>query len=212
MSSISNSNWSVPLLSKSNKQVIIKFVVLPTCPPLNLDEKKTKYKTKKVDEHSILILSIDDVPTSENAIAITDQLEYGGTVLVAIEYAGETYLPEEGIYYWFPPLSFSSKEPKRSKKLVDGSLQIQLQNTTEIDSIYASPLGSFPFMDLTGAFRYEYIAIAYTKKTTGEYQSFWMPITLIEIDDRFTTMIDNATGIGYSIERTKTFREINTQK
>jgi hypothetical protein len=134
---------------------------------------------------------------------------------VAIEYAGETYLPEEGIYYWFPPLSLSSKEPKRPKKLVDGSLQIELQNTTEIKSIYASPLNYLQFMDLTGAFRYKYIAIAYLHNSgtnTFDCHSLQMPITLIEINYRFTTMIDNATGIGYSIERTKTFREINTQK
>ena len=217
MSSISNSNWRVPLLSKSNNKLVVIEFVSPTTPPLYIDEKKPKYKTKKVDEYSILILSIDDVQASENenallAIVRTEQLEYGGTVLIAIEYEGESYFPEDGIYYWFPPLSFSSKEKTRPKKLTDGSIRIQLQNTTEIDSIYASPLYSIPFMDLTGAFRYEYIAVAYTKKTTGECQSFRMPITMVETNDKFTTMIDNASRIAYSIERTNTFREIIAQK
>jgi hypothetical protein len=206
--------WSVPLFAEStNKQIVIEFVS-PTTHPLYIDEKNPKSKTKTVNEYSIQIVGIDNRPISKNAIAIarTEQLEYGGKILAAIEYEGETYLPEDGIYYWFP---------NRPKQLKDGSIQIQLQNTTELDSIYAYPLYSIPFMDLTGAFRYEYIAVAYTKNT-GETQAYHkirrkLSVTLIEPEpgNKFTAMIDNATGIAYSIERTTIFREISdiqTQK
>jgi hypothetical protein len=231
MSSIS---CRVPLLSKSNNEhIVIDFEICP----LYIDEKQPKSKTKKVDEYSIQIIAINELPVSKSAIARTEQLEYGGTVLVEIEYEGEIYLPEDGIYYWFP---------SRPKKLIDGSIRIELhsptkqcaaptacasvsriyhpiptisrrdrscfavgidQNTTEIKYIYAYPLNSLPFMDLTGAFRYEYIAIAYTKNN-GETHTTKMPVIMVEIDDRFLAMIDNATGIAYSIERTKTFREV----
>jgi hypothetical protein len=219
-SSCSCSVWRVLLLAESNNTPVIIEFSSPTTYPLYIDEKKLNSKTKKVDKYPIQIKRIDNQPVLENAmsaVARTEQLECGGTVLLAIEYAGKTYLPEDGIYYWFPPLSFSSKEKTLQKKPIDGLIQIQLQNTTEIDSIYASPLHSIPFMDLTGAFRYEYIAISYTKKTR-ETQTACniiktkMHITLIEIDDRFTEMLDNATGIRYSIERTFVFRQIQVNK
>jgi hypothetical protein len=72
MSSISG---RVPLLSKSdNKQIVIHFEIRP----LYVDEKNLKPNTKSVDEYSIQIVVINNVSTSENAIAITEKLKYGG--------------------------------------------------------------------------------------------------------------------------------------
>ena len=203
--------YSIPLLSELNKQIVFEFKICH--PPLNEDPKNKKSKTKMDDEYSILIISIDySVPENKTdaiATAKTERLEYIGTVLKSIEYCGQLYLPEDGIYYWFSP-----PEKTRPKKFTDGSIQIQLKNTSEIEFIYAYPLNSIPFMDLTGAFRYEYMVVAWVG-VTAEYKSIKMQVTLIEINDKFTAMIDNATGFWYSIERTKMFREIsdiNTQK
>jgi len=213
--------YKIPLFSETNQEVVFVFDIPPcSCSPLNDDGDDD-------DEFTVRIIKINDFVVPENsqnkvAVAKTRRIELYDTftfasVLKSIKYKDQLYLPEDGIYYWFPPLSFSSKEKTRQKKPIDGLIQIQLQNTTEIDSIYASPLHSIPFMDLTGAFRYEYIAISYTKKTR-ETQTACniiktkMHITLIEIDDRFTEMLDNATGIRYSIERTFVFRQIQVNK
>jgi hypothetical protein len=195
------------LLYKSNDTpIVLEFVIMHY--PLDLDEKKANAKTKMVDIH---ILSMNGLPNNRTttATAKTAQLEYGGgiSILTAIEYEDEIYLPEDGIYYWFP----LSGETTRLKKVVDRTIQIHLQNTTKIKSIYACPLQSIPFMDLTGAFRYEYMTVAYTNKD-GEYQPIRMPVTLVEIDDKFTAMIDDATGIAYSIERTFVFRKMTVNK
>ena len=172
--------------------------------------KQITWKSMYKNERPIRVISINGLPV-ENGYAVAYVLEwdYGGTTLTSIHLDGTEYVPESGVYYWFPGFD-------KPEELVDGSMRVYMNKSSDLSIVFLTPLHSIPFMDEKGTFTYEYKMISKDVRLPpkpktykySEYPRCDIPVTIYQMGDKFKTMLDKTTMLTHSIEFVYTLHEI----
>jgi len=199
--------YVVEVFSKETPYAIV-FEVLP-----HYTQPQIKWGSMFKNERPIRVISINGMPIENGyAIAYVLELDYGGTILTSILYSGNHYEPEDCVDYWFRVAS-----GERPEELVDGSIRVYMNKTSDLGTVFLNPLDTMPFMDAGGIFSYEYTMVSKEVKMSPkpgsikyqfEHRRCDVPVTLYQSNGKYEAIVDRTTMITHSIDGTVTFREM----
>jgi len=147
----------------------------------------------------IFITKIDSTAIIDgNATAYCTEYQNNRIILQYIEYKNVRYTTDTKQLYLFPMSSLHPLCPP----LQEGSMLITVDTIER--SIVVQPLDVLPFMDMNGAFHYEYVAI-YREDENGKWCRCKKPVTLYQVNDEYKALWDKKTKKIYSIQNAFTF-------